>query len=196
MSIERGKPWGHEVERPGNLAMATSDADAVRIASRHDGCPVGLSGGDLHATLGAPGPRDPVRALEVDAIRVELGDGQVHLAIAHVVVRGSWWRGPVIAAMNVDRVGAWSVAPRAHPNDGLVDVVEVSASMSRRDRWAARSRLATGTHVPHPAISTRRVTDASWQFNDPIRVWIDGVEVGRARRLSIVVEPDRFTVHV
>jgi hypothetical protein len=196
MSIERGKPWGREVERPGNLVMATSDADAVRIASSGDERPIGLAGGDLHATLGAPKPRDPLLALEVDGICVELGDGEVHLAIAHVVARRSWWRGPVIAVMNIDRVGAWNAAPRAHPNDGIVDVVEVSASMPLRDRWAARSRLVTGTHVPHPAISTRRVEGQSWQFDDPLGIWIDGVDVGRAGRLSIAVEPNRFVVHV
>ena len=56
--------------------------------------------------------------------------------------------------LNADRIGAWDVAPRAHPNDGQLDVVEVDASMGLRDRWQASRRLATGTHVPHPAIHT------------------------------------------
>ena len=59
---------------------------------------------------------------------------------------------------------AHDVAPRAHPNDGRFDVVEVSAAMPARARLQAWRRLATGTHVPHPDITTRRgvddVTDA------------------------------------
>jgi hypothetical protein len=196
MTIGPGEPWGHEVERPEDLVVASSDAEAVRVALDDAGHPVGLSGGDLFATLGEPPPRDPVLAVDVDAIQVDLDDGGTYLAIAHVVARRSWWRGPIIAAMNVDHLGTWNVAPRAHPNDGLIDVFEVSASMSVRDRWTARSRLSTGTHLPHPAIATRRTTEASWDLDAPIQVWIDGVRVGSASRLSLVVLPDRFSVHV
>lgn len=196
MTIKRGQPWGREVERPSDLVIAPSDADAARLASERQGRPVGLSGGDLFASLGAPEPRDPVLAVEVDAIRVDLDGGDEYLAIAHVVARRAWWRGAVIAAMNVDHLGTWNVAPRAHPNDGLIDIVEVSASMSLRDRWTARDRLPTGTHLPHPAISTQRATERSWQLDIPHRLWVDGVEVGSVRRFSVAVEPDRFTVHV
>jgi YegS C-terminal NAD kinase beta sandwich-like domain len=195
MTIKPGEPWGREVERPADLVVVSSDAEAVRVALEDTGHPVGLSGGDLFTTLGAPGARTPVLAVEIDAIRVDLDGGGEHLAIAHVIARRSWWRGPLIAAMNVDRLGAWNVAPRAHPNDGVFDVVEVSSSMSIRDRWTARTRLSTGTHLPHPAIATRRCTEASWDFDRPIRVWIDGVEVGSTSALSLALVPDRFVVH-
>lgn len=195
MTIERGQPWGREVARPSDLIVARSDAEVVRSSVGDLRRPVGLAGGDLWASLGSPPPRDPVLELAVDGIRVDVDDAAEYLAVAHVVARGSWWRGPLIAAMNVDRLGPWNVAPRAHPNDGLVDLVEVSPSMSMRDRWSARGRLPTGTHVPHPSIATRRVDTASWHLDDPLELWIDGVGVGRVRRLSVTVLPDRFTVH-
>ena len=196
MTIRPGEPWGREVARPADLLVAGSDHAAVAAALAEPERPLGLAGGDLFASLGAPRHRDPVLALDVDAIRVDLGGGMGHLAIAHVVVRRAWWRGSVIAVMNVDHLGAWNVAPRAHPNDGAIDVVEVAASMSLRDRWSARRRLPTGTHVPHPAIATGRVTQRSWSFDAPHRVWVDGVAVGSSRQVSVEVEPDRFRVHV
>jgi diacylglycerol kinase family enzyme len=92
--------------------------------------------------------------------------------------------------------GAWDVAPRSHPNDGRLDVYDVSPSMPLRDRVAARRRLASGTHVPHPAIDVQRVAAVQVEFDRPTPVWLDGVRVGEGRRLSIRVEPDALTCAV
>lgn len=196
MTIRPGEPWGAEVPRPTDLIIVKTDSSAVAALGRVPATAVGLAGGDLHTSLGSPGARDPVLAVEVDGIRVDLGDGGRHLAIAHVVVRRSWWRGAIVAIMNVDHLGAWNLAPRAHPNDGLADVIEVAASMSVRDRWAARRRLPTGTHIPHPEISTARVRERAWRFEAPHGVWVDGIRVASATEIRVEVEPDLFTVHV
>ncbi|MEZ5250968.1 MAG: hypothetical protein R2713_17670 [Ilumatobacteraceae bacterium] len=139
----------------------------------------------------APGSRRPIARRPA----VELDD-QVAWAATHVVARRSWWRGEVIAAMNGQFLDGWDVAPRAHPNDGRLDLVRVRAAMSARDRWRARRRLPSGTHVPHPAIEIRQVSAVELRFEHPMRVWADGVELGSSRRLSLGVEPDAFTVSV
>jgi diacylglycerol kinase family enzyme len=92
--------------------------------------------------------------------------------------------------MNAQFVRDWDVAPRSHPNDGRLDVVEVAGSMSVRDRWQARRRLATGTHVPHPDIVVRQLP--AWQATlpDNTQVWLDGLPMGVVRNLSVRVEPD------
>jgi diacylglycerol kinase family enzyme len=118
------------------------------------------------------------------------------LAVAHVVARRGWWRGSLLAVMNADHVGDWNVAPRAHPNDGKVDAVEVAASMSLRHRWQARERLPQGTHVPHPSITVRTLTESAWTFERPMDVRIDGVAHGRATRLAVDVLADHFAIHV
>jgi diacylglycerol kinase family enzyme len=123
-------------------------------------------------------------------------DGVLAVAVAHVVVRGSWWRGPILAVCNVAYIGDWNVAPRAHPNDGRFDVVMVASGMSVRHRWQARTRLALGTHVPHPDITIRTGTEASWEFERPRRVWIDGVEWGEVSALTVTIEPDAYTLYV
>lgn len=196
MTIRPGESWGREVRRPVELVVAVDDAGAVEMLERRDIGAVGLSGGDLHRSLGSPGPRDPVLQVDVDAIRVELDDGSRHTAIAHVVVRQAWWRGEVIAVMNVEQLGSWNLAPRAHPNDGILDVVEVATSMSVRDRLTARSRLPTGTHVPHPDIRMSRAKEHSWQLPSARDVWVDGIRVGSASALAVSVEPDAFTIFV
>lgn len=189
MTIRRGEPWGVEVPRPVDVRLAHSDRDIAAT----DG-PVALAGGDIFRTLGSPAPRDPVLRVDLDAIEVDLGDGRQHLAAAHVVIRRSWWRGRVIACMNADHIGDRNVAPRAHPNDGVVDVVECDPSMRLRDRWTARARLAAGTHLPHPDIHVARVTERSWRFDRAHRVWVDGVDVGRSHQVEVRCVPDRFVV--
>ncbi len=56
--------------------------------------------------------------------------------------------------MNAQWIGSWDVAPRSHPNDGLLDRCEGDLSLD--DRWKARGRLPSGTHVPHPGIAEQR----------------------------------------
>lgn len=189
MTIRRGEPWGSEVPRPADLPLAASD----RALAAADG-PIGLTGGDVFRSLGSPPPRDPVQQVELDAIEVVLDGGQPLLGVAHVVARRSWWRGRVVACMNVDHLGDWNVAPRAHPNDGRLDVVECAAGMSLRARWAARSRLPAGTHVPHPDIEVGRITDRRWEFDRAHRVWVDGEHVGSTRTLTVRCLADHLTV--
>jgi len=193
MTIRRGEEWGVPVDRPAELLVLGSDAQLAA----HDGAsPIAPGAGDLYETLGSPPlDRPVVQRVEVDGVRVVLDGAAERWAIAHVVARRSWWRGPVVAAMNVSQLGAWRVAPRAHPNDGLLDLIEAAPELPWRARWAARSRLPAGAHVPHPQITLRRAERASWTFGRPMRVWIDGVEIGRARQLDVEVVPDRYTVH-
>lgn len=191
VTIRPGEPWGREVARPDDLVEVTSDAALARRA----GLPTAVRGGDLFRSLGSPRPRGRMQLVDVDGLRVVV-DGVEHTAVAHVVMRRSWWRGRVVAVMNVDHLGAWNVAPRAHPNDGRFDVVEVDAGMSLRDRWAARRRLPGGDHVPHPDIVTARRASHSWRFDRPMRVEVDGVAVGPGRAVDVEIVPDRFAVLV
>ncbi len=198
MTIEKGQPWGSAVERPDDLLVVDSDAAlAAALAERPDR-PVTVSAGDVHRSLGSPAPRRAMQRLPIDLITCRIGDRTVTTvtAVAHVVMRSGWWRGPIVAAVNVDHVGVWNVAPRAHPNDGRADVLEVSAAMTLRERWQARSRLPGGTHLPHPAIATSTVRERTWHFDRPLTVWVDGVRVGASDTVSIEVVPDAGAVYI
>jgi YegS C-terminal NAD kinase beta sandwich-like domain len=194
VTIRKGESWGAPAARPADLVLAGSDAELAQLVARDAGGAYGLGGGDLHRSLGAPPPREPMQRLPMDALRVRL-DGDEWLAVAHVVARDGWWRGPLLGVLNCAYVGDWNAAPRAHPNDGRFDVVEVSAAMSVRQRLQARRRLALGTHVPHPQIAVRTAESAVWSFGAPRDVYVDGVRRGRATRLEIAISPDHFSIH-
>lgn len=190
MTIRKGEPWGHEVRRPASLQLAHDDAElAAHVAADPTGDHA-VDGGDMHRTVGAPRAAGPtMHRLPIDVLEV-VTDRSRHLAVAHVVIRRRWWRGRVVFICNVDHLGAWNIAPRAHPNDGRLDVVEIDAGMSRRDRWEARRRLPTGTHVPHPSIAVRSATEWSWSDPGGSHVWIDGVDIGARTELTVRVVPD------
>ncbi|MDP1820712.1 MAG: hypothetical protein Q8K58_12605 [Acidimicrobiales bacterium] len=197
MPIRKGEPWGTPGPLPGDGVVVHSDAEAraVVTAARRAGEPVpalGLLGGDLCRTLGGTG--DPERLRGPDAVRlpVDLGavllDGRLHWFVAHLVARRGWWRGQVVAAMNAQFLGTWNVAPKGHPGDGRLDVFDADLPLGQR--WSARSRLASGTHVPHPDIHERHVTALQVELDRPTPIHLDGVVLGEATSLSLRVEPD------
>jgi hypothetical protein len=199
MTVRKGEGWGE----PGTLAedgvVVHSDAEARRIVERARRSgerppPLGVAGGDLCRTLGGRGDVARLRSRDAVQLPVDLGtvlvDGRLHWFVAHLVARRSWWRGPLVAAMNAEFLGDWDVAPRAHPNDGLLDMVEVAAGMRLADRIKARRRLSVGGHVPHPAIKQSRRPAFQIEFDHPTRVWLDGERIGVATSLSVRIEPD------
>ena len=199
MTIRKGAAWGETGGLPAGGVVVRSDAEAraVVTAARRAGDPVpplGLAGGDLCRTLGGRGDEGRIRSdagvrLPVDLATV-LVDGRQYWFVAHLVARRSWWRGRIVAAMNAEFVGSWDVAPRAHPDDGLLDVLDVSPAMPPLDRLRARGRLPSGSHVPHPAIAVARRPALQVTLDRPTPVWLDGERVGEGRDLSLRVEPD------
>jgi hypothetical protein len=202
MTIERGAAWGLPGRLPAGAPVVWDDATLARTA--RSGAPVvGLCGGDLYRTCGGrPGAgqarmaADDAQHLPVDLGWVRLDGAPERPFAAHLVARRSWWHGTLVAVMNAQFLGTWDVAPRGHPNDGRLDVVVVDPAMGVRDRWRARGRLATGTHLPHPAIETRSAR--SWRIDlpEPLTVWLDGLPVGAASVIEVRCQPDALTVVV
>lgn len=200
MTIEKGEPWGRPGPLPPGGVLVRSDAEASALIGRarleqRDVPTLGLLAGDLCRTVGGRGDEDRLRSAEAMTLPVDLGtvlvDGHLHHFVAHLVLRRSWWLGPVVAVMNAEWLGRWDIAPRSHPNDGRLDVFEGDPSLD--DRLKARSRLPSGTHVPHPDIRERRVAEVQFDLPRPTPVWLDGVRLGPARTLSIRIEPDALT---
>jgi YegS C-terminal NAD kinase beta sandwich-like domain len=200
--IRKGEPWGEPVLPPSDLPVMADDAAAgdwvrhEREAGRSM-LPLGVAGGDLARTMGGGAPgrfSGTVVVASVDIVRVEVA-GRVTWAVAHVIARRSWWRGEVHLAMNAQFLGTYDVAPRSHPNDGRVDLIDVASSTSVRTRLQARARARTGTHLPHPELAASQTAAVEWRFERPLDLWVDGRLWCRASSAVLRVEPDALLLH-
>ena len=204
MSIRRNEDWGELGKMPDDAVVAAGDREVSRLVERawsdHAALPgVGLAGGDLRRALG--GRRDSRHLRDDEDVlgaMIDIGsvivDGRRFAFVAHVVARSRLWSGPVFAVMNSEWLGDWIVAPRAHPGDGYFDLVE--ARLSLGDRIKARRRLPTGTHVPHPSIHVRKVTDTEIVFGTTRAIYVDGEHVGRAAAMQIECHREGLRAYV
>jgi len=205
VTIRPGESWGRVSSVPAGLVRVDDDAAIRRLVEQRSGhgpeAVVAPRSGDCWRAAGGRQERDRIDAgdevaiLPWDVFEV-WADGRRSWAVAHVIARGRAWSGELVAVMNVDHRGTWDVAPRAHPNDGRLDVVHVDAQLPWRARFQARRRLPLGTHVPHPAIRVRQAESIELTFARPRRLEVDGVVEGWVRNLRVVVHPDRLTLCV
>lgn len=197
MTIEKGHDWGTSGGLAEGAPIADTDAELADLIAEGRLGEAGLIGGDLARTLGARGARSEV-ACGTDRTRLPIDVGEViiddaaHLFVAHLVVRGPLWGGQVTAVMNAAFHGDWNLSPRSHPNDGWFD--QLSGALSVPDRLKARSRLRSGTHVPHPGIASRRVRDGVIECGGRSRVYVDGRRVSASERIRFRLRPDEFVV--
>jgi hypothetical protein len=202
VTVRPGGSWGQVVSRPAGLRTVADDAELTAALNDGSGLPTAVLGGDIARTLGGQSLRtgDEVVEFSLDTLKITLDGGVVHSACAHVVARspwwrGSWWTGPVLAVMNAEFLGEWDVAPRGHPNDGRVETFSCEANLAPRQRFEVSRRLPSGTHLPHPEIATRSVSEGNWNFKKPVAVFVDGRKIGVSRRLEVTVMPDKATIY-
>ena len=202
MTVSKGAAWGARGPRPSGTLEVGDDRGARRAVERARQAgeaipPLRLSSGDLWRTVGSPAPGSAEDAWLFPA---DLGvadlDGEERCFVAHLVARRSWWRGRVVGVMNAQFVGTWDVAPRSHPNDGRLDVVDVAPSLSGTDRWRARhgSRVAPTCPI-RPSRSARRRPGRP-PSTSPRRCGSTGSGWARSVALSVRVEPDALVLVV
>ncbi len=182
---------------------------------------VRLTGGDLLATLGVEGVRAPDErhAYPVDLALAHLeprAEGSTtdplpfvaHLivgpphpgglkamiapltdVVGHLFGHGA---GIGVSVMNAAWLGELRLGPRAHPNDGLLDITE--GQVGYRERREAAKRARSGSHLPHPALRTTRTAAWHAEFDRPRSVRLDGVDRGRVTKLRVDLVPDAVTV--
>ena len=197
MGVHRNEDWGALGVVPEDAQTATSNADLLNLlGDLNSGSVIVLTGGDLCRTLGGRGracPGEEATLVDID-VGEALVDGRLHRFVSHLVIRpsrhpGRWW-----VAANAAHRGRWNVAPRAHPGDGLLDVLDASLSLGQV--FAAWRRLGLGLHVPHPNIREERTTATQASFGGAALAWLDGRPIGRVDRLSLRVEPGALRVAI
>ena len=199
MGVHRGENWGEIGLVPDSAIVVKSDqalADLLIDGTPSGGQPVVLTGGDLCRTLGGRGHARP--GSEATLVDVDVGeallDGRSHRFAAHLVARpthhpGRWW-----VAANAAHRGSWNLAPRAHPGDGLLDILDIAIPPG--ELLSAWRRLRSGTHVPHPAIRQERSRAVQIQFERPASVVLDGRSVGRYCSISLRVREASLRIAV
>jgi hypothetical protein len=202
VTIEKGVQWGQEVDRPAGLRVVDDDAALAAALDRADPGPVAVGRGDLARTINAApiADRSRLMALPIDLLEVSLDGGDPLTACAHVLVHRQWWRGGwlrgrVLVALNAEYLGGRDLAPRGHPDDGRVEVLECAASMGVRQRLTAERRSRRGAHLPHPDLRLRSTGAVRWELDRPGVVRVDGRRVGTARTIDLRVRPDAAVLY-
>lgn len=214
MTIKRGQPWGEALTLPSDAPVASTDAELAALievdtdASGQDISPIiGLTGGDLHRTLGSPShSADDLRSgaglgfpMDLGVVEFESASQQPsRMFVAHLIAtsdpRGRLWRGRTVIAMNAAFRGTQNLAPHGHPNDGRLDLID--GSLGWLDRKRASERAYAGAHVPHPQLRESRVRSVDVDDQGGLHIWTDGVYLGATTGFSLRCVPDAFTVVV
>ncbi|MDH3681042.1 MAG: hypothetical protein OEV40_13975 [Acidimicrobiia bacterium] len=210
MTIEKGAAWGRPMTAPADAVPISSDAELATAAaeaharSEHlvavlspqaSGEPgAGRLVGDVARTLGLRRERPERERLgfPFDLGFVRLDGGPARAFVAHMVARRRFWTGEFAVVMNSAWMGEWYLGPRAHPNDGLLDVTV--GSLPAGQRLVAWRRLPTGSHLPHPQLTTARGRSFDHRMRHSTPIMIDGQRAGRARSIEAWIEPDCFTL--
>jgi hypothetical protein len=212
MPLRKGEPWGEQVTGPPDLEVAGSDSDLAEALSRAGTGATPLvrflpsPGSDLARAVGLSelpaGASVGHLALPMDVLH--LGGGG--LAVNAVVVGTgpdrlrSWHRrrpvevavdgrpvfagrATTVAVMNGQYLRGTDLAPRGHPGDASCEIQVYAPAPG--ERRLMRSRLGSGSHLPHPAITTARGHAVTVRLEAAAPVEVDGRSAGEARTLDI-----------
>lgn len=203
MVVARGAQWGSSGVPDSGVPVVFADQDASLLIE--SGCrEMVIAGGDMARTVGAlpPSAGCSYRRLPIDLVEIGLVDrhGQLskHYVISHGVVRNPWMRGglirgPVTVICNSQYVRSRDVAPRGHPNDGRVEVLEFQTQLTCRERLQILARTKRGEHLPHPAIRSSSVSTFSLMNTSGVIV-LDGRRIGRRRLEYVEPRPDALVI--
>ena len=213
MTVRRGEQWGRPADPDADLVVVRTDTALTAAVVSEDpsgvaapnGITAGVIAGDLHRTLGSP-PGGTARLRSPQAWWHPIDLGELTLRTDAGTTRSVWFSAHVVAVeggrplfaartvvvMNAAYVGDANLGPRAHPNDGLLDVTD--GRLGTWDRIRARRRMVSGTHLPHPSLHHRRVRECEVEFARPAAVTVDGVSQGWATSLVATCHPDAASV--
>ncbi len=215
--IKPGEEWGAPTDAAPNLEI--SGDDAALAAALPLGQLVRFKPGarsDLALAVGIDPTATRGVALPLDVMRVTTPVGEtlaVNMVVAGTAPDRLTARSRSFAArVTVDgrpvhdgsattvvvAVGQFlrgnDIAPRGHPGDGRAEV-QIYA-VGRRERRALRTRLRTGTHVPHPAIAQRSGRRIAVVFEQPQPLESDGAVLPPTSEFAIEIVANAYQLLV
>jgi len=209
MTIRKGDLWGEPCSAPIGLPEFATERDLGGNIRTNGTIPEAvLKSGTLNQALGvstATPDRGQIKVM-IDLIKVNYtghdGYDRSDIAFGSVLIGRRSWLGDLCIVSNCGYLGTREVLSKAHPNDGLMDVLTVRSSMPFMQRLQAWRRISTSSHLPHPDISTKQTADFSWPLegDDALtkgtRLVIDGEALGLVKSMRMQVIPDAITLYV
>jgi len=198
MTISKHGLYGTPVSRPTTLHVLQSDLEIAQHYSSGDTATTcTVTQGSIAQSLGissgriqAPEPNQQMTLVNIDLLQIDYRTTTSLNANANANAKSSTTSRIVVAGTiaiqnrtllstclilsNSGLLRSRDVLPRAHPNDGFVDVLEVDPKISIRQRAIAWRRSATGSHLPHPSFRVSRSIDFQWS-GSPAHMIADGV---------------------
>jgi len=175
MTIDRLSPYGTSVVRPQHLGVLRSDREIANDFLNGDQRAFNtVIQGSIAQALGITSnvsesnARALVTHVLIDLLQVEFGTIDTQDKPSSIVVAGSivlkhhTLLKTHLVISNSGIVRGRDVLPRAHPNDGYIDVLEIDEAITTRQRLSAWRRAATGSHLPHPQLRASRSTEFEW----------------------------------
>jgi hypothetical protein len=115
-------------------------------------------------------------SVEIDGSAVD-----AHGATSLVVMNGQYLRG-------------LDLSPRGHPGDGVAEAQLYALPPGARR--AMRTRLTTGAHLPHPAITIRRARRLVVRASRAAALEVDGACIGEVRALEVTLRGGAYRLLV
>ncbi len=209
MTIRKGDLWGEPCSAPIGLPEFATERDLGGNIRTNGTIPEAvLKSGTLNQALGvstATPDRGQIKVM-IDLIKVEYtghdGCERNDIAVGSVLIGRRSWLGGLYIVSNCGYLGTREVLSKAHPNDGVMDVLAVRSSMPFMQRLQALRKIRTSSHLPHPDISTKQTERFSWPIvgdearSKGARLVIDGESLGLVKSVRMQVIPDAITLYV
>jgi hypothetical protein len=208
MTIRKGQEWGHFEDRPNDLQVVADDFAAGELITNQtldleSPLKISIVNSGLSRTLGIKNASlriDQMLCTKFDVIEasctpVDSVNVTRRCFIGYAFVYQNLIFGRTIAILNSSFVGKRDWAPKAHPNDGKFDVIELDSSMSIRQRLTAFRLMKSGSHLPHPKIRYTQAQEFVFSGERSASMSIEGVRVGVIRHCVFKVLPDAVNLY-
>ena len=208
MTIRKGQEWGHFEERPSDLQLVADDVAACEVVSK---CVIESSStlnlsilkSDMARTLGITGATNlnsqmlctRFDVIEATYVLTKSEETIRRCFIGRAFISEKLFFGRTIAVLNSSFVGNRDWAPKAHPNDGKLDLVELDSSMNIRQRLTAHRLMKSGSHLPHPQIRYNQLSEYEYATDRSASLSIEGVRIGSIRHCFFRVLPDAVNLY-
>jgi hypothetical protein len=96
--------------------------------------------------------------------------------------------------MNGQYLRGLDLSPRGHPGDGVAEAQLYALPPGARR--AMRTRLTTGAHLPHRAITIRRARRVVVRASRPAALEVDGAATGEVTALEVTLRAGAYRLLV